>query len=131
MKGFVLSIVATAIAFFVIATFLPDKYIDFAGETVALVLAALLVGLVNAVVKPVVKALSFPITMMTLGLFSFVINAAMVLLVALLAQSIDGLKLTIGGWPTDGFSIETIVGAFVVSIALSILTSILGHFVPD
>ena len=131
MKGFVLSIVATAIAFLVIATFLPDKYIDFAGETVALVLAALLVGLVNAVVKPVVKALSFPITMMTLGLFSFVINAAMVLLVALLAQSIDGLKLTIGGWPTDGFSIETIVGAFVVSIALSILTSILGHFVPD
>jgi len=131
MKGFVLSIVATAVAFFVIATFLPDKYIDFAGETVALVLAALLVGLVNAVVKPVVKALSFPITMMTLGLFSFVINAAMVLLVALLAQSIDGLKLTIGGWPTDGFSIETIVGAFVVSIALSILTSILGHFVPD
>ena len=131
MKGFVLSIVATAIAFFIIATFLPDKYIDFAGETVALVLAALLVGLVNAVVKPVVKALSFPITMMTLGLFSFVINAAMVLLVALLAQSIDGLKLTIGGWPTDGFSIETIVGAFVVSIALSILTSILGHFVPD
>ena len=131
MKGFVLSIVATAVAFFVIATFLPDKYIDFAGETVALVLAALLVGLVNAVVKPVVKALSFPITMMTLGLFSFVINAAMVLLVALLAQSIDGLKLTIGGWPADGFSIETIVGAFVVSIALSILTSILGHFVPD
>ena len=131
MKGFVLSIVATAIAFFVIATFLPDKYIDFAGETVALVLAALLVGLVNAVVKPVVKALSFPITMMTLGLFSFVINAAMVLLVALLAQSIDGLKLTIGGWPTDGFSIETIVGAFVVSIALSILTSIVGHFVHD
>jgi len=131
VKGFVLSIVATAIAFFVIATFLPDKYIDFAGETVALVLAALLVGLVNAVVKPVVKALSFPITMMTLGLFSFVINAAMVLLVALLAQSIDGLKLTIGGWPTDGFSIETIVGAFVVSIALSILTSIVGHFVPD
>ena len=131
MKGFVLSIVATAIAFFVIATFLPDKYIDFAGETVALVLAALLVGLVNAVVKPVVKALSFPITMMTLGLFSFVINAAMVLLVALLAQSIDGLKLTIGGWPTGGFSIETIVGAFVVSIALSILTSIVGHFVHD
>ena len=131
MKGFVLSIVATAIAFFVIATFLPDKYIDFAGETVALVLAALLVGLVNAVVKPVVKALSFPITMMTLGLFSFVINAAMVLLVALLAQSIDGLKLTIGGWPTDGFSIETIVGAFVVSIALSIVTSIVGHFVHD
>ena len=67
MKGFVLSIVATAIAFLVIATFLPDKYVDFAGETVALVLAALLVGVVNAVVKPVVKALSFPITMMTLG----------------------------------------------------------------
>jgi len=131
VKGFVLSIVATAIAFFVIATFLPDKYIDFAGETVALVLAALLVGLVNAVVKPVVKALSFPITMMTLGLFSFVINAAMVLLVALLAQSIDGLKLTIGGWPADGFSIETIVGAFVVSIALSVLTSIVGHVVHD
>ena len=131
MKGFVLSIVATAIAFLVIATFLPDKYVDFAGETVALVLAALLVGLVNAVVKPVVKALSFPITMMTLGLFSFVINAAMVLLVALLAQSIDGLKLTIGGWPTDGFSIETIVGAFVVSIALSVLTSIVGHVVHD
>lgn len=131
MKGFVLSIVATAIAFFLIATFLPAKYIDFTGETVQLVLASLLVGLVNAVIKPIVKALSFPITMMTLGLFSFVINAAMILLVAFIAQNVAKLNLTIGGWPTDGFSIDTVVGAFVVSIALSILTAIVGKVVHD
>ena len=131
MKGFVLSIVATAIAFFIIANVLPATYLEFTGETVQLVLVALLVGVVNAVVKPVVKALSFPITMMTLGLFSFVVNAAMILLVAFIAQNMAGLNLTIGGWPAEGFSVDTIVGAFVVSIALSILTSIVGHFVHD
>ena len=131
MKGFILSIVATAIAFFIIAKVLPAQYMAFTGETVQLVLVSLLVGVVNAVIKPVVKALSFPITMMTLGLFGFVINAAMILLVAFIAQNIDGVTLTIGGWPADGFSIETIVGAFVVSIALSILTIIVSRVVHD
>ena len=131
MKGFVLSIVATAIAFFILARVLPAQYMELTGDTVQLVLVSLLVGLVNAVIKPVVKALSLPITMMTLGLFGFVINAAMILLVAFLAQNISGVNLTIGGWPADGFSIDTIVGAFVVSIALSILTSIVGHVVHD
>jgi putative membrane protein len=131
MKGFVLSIVASAIAFVILVKILPASFVDFSGGTVELVLVALLVGLVNAVIKPIVKALSFPISMLTLGLFGFVVNAAMVLLVAFIAQNVAGLDLTIGGWPTHGLSSDTIVGAFVVSIALSILTSIVGLVVHD
>ena len=48
---------------------LPASMIDFEGETPQLVLLAVVVGVVNAVIKPIVKILSFPISMMTLGLF--------------------------------------------------------------
>jgi len=131
MKGFVLSIVVTAIAFVILLTILPTTFVDFNGQPVELILLSLIMGVVNAVIKPIVKVFSLPITMMTLGLFGFVINAGLLLLVTWLAQNLANIDLTIGGWPTDGFSSDTIVGAFVVSIGLSILTSLIGHFIPD
>ena len=77
MKGFILGILASAIAFVILINVLPASMISFEGEPLQLALLALAVGVVNAVIKPIVKILSFPISLMTLGLAGIVINAGL------------------------------------------------------
>lgn len=79
--------------------------------TLTLIVAALLLGLVNAIIRPLVLLLTLPITVVTLGLFLFVINAAMFGLVAAMLDS-----FSVGGFWSAVF------GAIVVSIT-SILAS--------
>jgi putative membrane protein len=130
MKGLVLSIVAGAIAFVILLQLLPATFLDFQGDNVQLVLLALGVGVVNSVIKPVVKALSFPISMMTLGLFGFVVNAALLLGVAWFAQNVASIDFSVGGFPPD-FTVDTIIGAFVASALLSVVTTVVGLVVHD
>jgi putative membrane protein len=131
VKGFLLTLVASAIAFVALLFLLPDSMIAMSGDLPPQLAVGAFIGLINAVIKPIIKLLSLPITLMTLGLFSFVINAGMLLLSAWLLDVLFNVTLTIGGWPAEGFSIDTIIGAFVASIVLSILTSVVGHFVHD
>src|SRR3954453_7385851 len=86
MRHFVIGTAATAIAFAIVAYLLPQ--IDFSGSVPQLILLAVVFGVVNGFIKPVVKLFSFPITAMTLGLFGVVINAALFLLVAWVAGDI-------------------------------------------
>jgi putative membrane protein len=70
---------------------------------------ALILGIVTALVKPVLTVLSFPIVILTLGLFLLVINAAMLLLTGWLADALGiGFEVT-GFWPAVG-------GALVITI---------------
>ena len=131
MKGFLLTLVVSAVAFVVLLLVLPDSMIAMSGDIAPQLAVGAFVGLINGIVKPIVKLFSLPITLMTLGLFSFVINAGMLLLAAWLLDTFASITFTIGGWPTNGFSLDTIIGAFVASIVLSILTSAVGHFVHD
>ena len=79
-----------------------------------LVGVALILGVVSALVKPVLTVLSFPIVILTLGLFLLVINAAMLLLTGWLADQVGiGFEVT-GFWPAVGGAIViTIVTWFV------------------
>ncbi len=77
------------------------------GSTSTLVLAALLLGLANAVVRPVLVFLTLPITLLSLGLFLLLINAAMLGLVALLL---------------DGFEIEGLLPALLGAIVVSVVS---------
>jgi putative membrane protein len=88
-------------------------------RVVTLVLVALVFGVVNAVVRPVVKLLSFPFIILTLGLLIFVINAVMLLLTSWLSQ-----QLTLG-FHVDGFG-TAILGAIIVAVA----TWVLEHLLP-
>lgn len=76
-------------------------------------LVAVCMSLLNTFVKPVLKLVSFPVTIMTLGLFSFVITIAVVYIC-------DHF--------IDGFEVSGIVGPLVFSFVLSITNSILGFF---
>ena len=130
MKGLVLSIVAGAVAFVILLQLLPASFLNFEGDNVQLVILSLGVGVVNAVIKPVVKALSFPISMLTLGLFGFVVNAALMLGIAWVAQNLASIDFTVGGFPPD-FTADTIVGALVASVLLSLVTTAVGLVVRD
>jgi putative membrane protein len=131
VKGFLLTLVVSAIGFVVLLLLLPDSMIEMGGDVVPQLAVGAFIGVINAIVKPIVKLFSLPITLMTLGLFSFVINAGMLLLAAWLLDAFASITFNIGGWPAGNFSLDTIIGAFVASIVLSILTSVIGHFVHD
>ncbi|MHB8891094.1 MAG: phage holin family protein [Candidatus Limnocylindrales bacterium] len=131
MKGFILGIAASAIAFVILLNVLPASMIEFKGDNLQLALLAGAVGVVNAVIKPIVKILSFPISLMTLGLAGLVINAGLLLGVAFLADSLANLNFTIGGFPAGGITSDTIVGAVVVSVLLGILSAVVGLVVKD
>jgi putative membrane protein len=105
--GFILKFILTAILAFVLTKFLPGAH--FNGFTDALLLV-LVLGILNAIVKPVLKILGFPITVLTLGLFLLVINAVIVLL---------------ADWLLTGFKVDGFLYALIYSIALSILTAVL------
>lgn len=78
-------------------------------------------GLVNAIIAPVIKVLAFPLYILTFGLISFVINGALLLLVAWLSSQIGDDLLTIEGFTSEGLTIESfgwaILGAIIISIA--------------
>src|SRR5258706_2525752 len=121
----IVRILINAAALFVAVKVVPQIEFKFGNDWWKLFVVALIFALVNSYIKPIVKALSFPISMLTLGLVAFVINAAMLLLVALAS---DALKLgfTIGGFPpklgADAI-IRAIIGAVVISV-VSTLASI-------
>jgi putative membrane protein len=79
MMGFLLRAVITAIGLWLASVWVPAVHFDSTGT---LILAAILLGIVNAIVRPIAFILTLPITILTLGLFLLVLNAAMVWLVA-------------------------------------------------
>ena len=84
MRGLLARILITAFGLWMADSILAGISFD---DVVALWISALLLGLVNAFVRPVVLFLTLPFTILTLGLFVFVINGAMLLLVATLTPS--------------------------------------------
>jgi putative membrane protein len=130
--GFITSIAAGAIAFLLLLQILPNSMIDMKGELFPpQVVVAVVVGAVNAVIKPIVKALSLPMSLLTMGLSGFVINAALLMGTAWVTDHFLSYKLTIGGWPAHGITADTIVGAVVASVLLSLITTVVGLVVHD
>lgn len=114
----IIRVLVNAAALWVTALILPG--IQLSNDIVGLLVVAIIFGLVNALVKPIVKLLSLPITIVTLGLFTLVINAAMLALTAWLA----GDRMVIQGTLLDRL-ITLILGALIISIVSTILNWIL------
>jgi len=97
---------------------------DFGGDWWKLLAVALILALVNTFIKPIVKLLSFPISLFTLGLVSFLISGAMLLLVALVSDQF-GLGFKIGGFPPT-LNADAIAGAVIAAFVISVVSSLLG-----
>jgi putative membrane protein len=102
MPGFLVRLLIGALGLWLAQAIVPGVEIRGAGT---LLLAALLLGIVNAVVRPIIVLLTLPFTVLTLGLFLWVINAMMLGLVAAL---LDGFTLR-------GFG-SALLGALVISL---------------
>ena len=110
MPGFLIRLGIGALSLWLASAIVPGLHIEGVGT---LVLAALLLGIVNAVVRPLVVLLTLPLTIVTLGLFLLVVNAAMLGLVASLLEHmrIDGffaallgsLVVSVTGWVASGW----------------------------
>ncbi|MEV8317911.1 phage holin family protein [Streptomyces sp. NPDC059900] len=112
MKNFVVKTIANAAAL-AVAVWLLDKITltgdSTGGKTLTLIVVALLFGLVNFLVKPIVKVLTFPLFILTLGLITLVVNALMLLLTSWLADKFD-LSFHVDGFWT------AILGGLIISI---------------
>ncbi len=124
MKSFLIKVVVNALAIWVATLVVSGISVssprDSTGGTIVtyLVIAAIF-GLVNAVVKPVVKVLAFPFYVLTLGLLTFVVNALMLELTAWISSH-TSLTLTI-----DHFWWDAVLGALVVTFVSLVLNAIL------
>ena len=112
MVGFLLRAAITALGLWVASEVLAGLVFD---STSKLIVAAILLGIVNAIVRPLAFILTLPITVVTLGLFLLVLNAGMVALVAWL---VPGFQLA-GFWTAVG-------AALIVSLVSWAASSVIG-----
>ena len=108
-----------AAAVWVAAYVIPG--IDFDGEWTDLLIVAAIFGLVNAFIRPIVKLLTLPVTLVTLGLFTIVINGFMVMITTWL---MDSLSLT-------GSFFEQFLVAILASLVISVVSIVLSWVLPD
>jgi putative membrane protein len=108
--GFIIKVLVTALAVFVADYFLEGVHINDDAKTVIIV--ALVLALLNAIVKPILIILTIPITLLTLGLFLLIINALMVKWAAALVEG-----FTVDGW----------LNALLFSLIVSFVSYILNR----
>jgi len=117
--------IAIVVAAYVVNIYQPDAIkwgqVDYGmgelGRYLSLILTGLTLGVVNAIVKPILVMVSMPITCLTLGLFIFVINALMLLLVSAI--------------PFLGFVVNGFIVALVASVLISLVSWALSMVLPD
>ncbi|WP_434616207.1 phage holin family protein [Arthrobacter sp. A5] len=132
MGKFIVRVLVNALALWIASALLPGLQISSsgagglmpgnstAGAVLAFVAIGLICGVVNALVKPIVKLLSLPITFITLGLFTVIINASMLWLTSWLSRYTP-VRFTI-----DTFLWTAVLAAIVISVVSMIAISLTG-----
>ncbi|WP_298124284.1 phage holin family protein [Brevundimonas sp.] len=111
MIRFIVQALVTMAGLWLAAQFVPGVAFSSTGSLIA---AALILGLVNAFVRPILVVVTFPITLITLGLFLLVVNAATIGLTAMFLDGfvVDGLWAGVGAAIVTGV-ISWLAGAFI------------------
>lgn len=108
----------TSLSLFAAAELVPGIHVGHDAWT-AFAVMAIILGLVNAIVRPILKLLSCPLIILTLGLFILVINGVTLLLASMIASSWFNVNFHI-----DGF-MPAFLGALIVSVVSVVLTALL------
>ena len=114
MTGIIIRFVINAIALWAASALVSG--ISVSGSIVEWLVLLAVFALINAVIKPILKLLTLPISVVTLGLFTWVINAFLLWLTSAL---------------TDALEVDGIIAAFLGSLVISIISTLLSWFVPD
>ena len=117
MRHFILRLIINAAALWIAAVIVPG--IHFGGEQTTLyvniLIVALIFGLVNAFIKPILALMTCPFYILTLGLFTFIMNALMLMLTSWLA----GPRFDV-----DGFWPAALLGSIIISIISTVLSAL-------
>ena len=126
MTELLIKVLVNAAALWIAVELIPDNLLsfDFGADWWKLLAVALVFALVNSYLRPIVRLLALPVRLMTMGLISFVINAALLLLVAFISDQLD-LGFRVGDFPPD-FTVDTIVGALVGSVVISLASTVVS-----
>lgn len=119
MTKFILRLAINALALYAAIFLLPDR-IELQSELTSIIWLALIFGLVNALFRPLLKFLTCPLILLTLGLFTLVINTFLFWLTSVIGQSF-GIELLIN----DPVWLNAFLGGLIVSIVSVIMTLIL------
>jgi putative membrane protein len=116
-------IVINAVALLLAALLVPDIEVAWSDEAsgviISLVVLAVVFGLVNAAVRPIARLVRLPLDILTLGTFSLVLNALLLLAMAWLVDLVTDPLIVIGGFPPDlGLPalVAALLGAFIISL---------------
>jgi putative membrane protein len=122
---FIIRTLAAAVALWVAIQFLPGISVGEQQNSArywgTLLVVALIFGIINAIVKPIIKSIGCALIVLTLGLFLLVVNAAMLLLTSWIAGQIDVPFHVADFYPT----------AFWGAIIISVVSWLLGMLIPD
>ena len=129
MRGFVIGTVVTAVAFYILVTLLPSMF-AYSGGILGLIVIAVIFGVINGLIGPIVKTATLPISFLTMGLVGFLVNAALLLATAFVTD-LAGFRLQVGDFPPDLLTADTLVAAIVGAVVLSIITTVIRLVVPD
>ncbi|WP_025762994.1 phage holin family protein [Dyadobacter tibetensis] len=106
----IIRLLISTLAVLVASNLVPGVHVD---GTITAVIVALVLAFLNTFIRPVVQILALPLTILTLGLFYFVVNVLMILLAAYLV---------------DGFSIDGFIAALFFGIIMTVVSTVLGMF---
>ncbi len=120
MMSLVIRFIVTFVSVYVAGWLLPESYFAMRSLNDGLIFALVLAGL-NTAVRPIVLALTCPLQMVTLGLITLVINAAMFFLAGALANALGASGLFVGGF----------AGAFLAALVVSVVSTLMSIFVKE
>ena len=123
MFDLLVRVIINGIALVAAIKFVPGA--AFAGDIWKLAVLAIVFGLVNAYLRPIVKLLSLPLNLITFGLVGLVINIAMVMVAAAISDNLHA-GFTLGGWPPGAIELDTIIAAFLVSLLISVVSALVA-----
>jgi len=133
VRGFIVGTIATAIAFYIVTSVLPEyfdlNFLSYDGELVGLLGLAVVFGLINGLIGPVVRIASMPISFFTMGLFGFILNGVLLLVTAAVAEA-AGLAFMVGDYPPE-LNADTAVAAVVGAVILGAVNSLVHTVLPD
>jgi putative membrane protein len=121
MLDIAVRILINAIALVAAVRLVPGAAFD--GDWWQLAAVAVVFGVVNAYLRPIVKLLSLPLTLLVFGVVGLIINSAMVMVVAAISDNL-GLGFTLGGWPPGAIQLDTLIAAFLTALLISIISTL-------
>ena len=134
MTARLIRVAIVAVALLLTALLVPDIEVDWAedaeGIGLTLLVLALVFGFINAFIRPIAKLVSIPLNILSLGLFSVVLNAALLLLTAFLVDLVFGPLIVIGGYPPE-LGLEAITVAAIGSLIISVISTGLTILIPE